>query len=148
MHKKYDAHPDSPLQRSTNNPSVGSGITEISSSSSSLQPIHHKDVVRGRQLQKSQSRFADPQKKAIHTFSPTPPAFKLMINTFGLREGARNSETVAFRFLISIEPSNLEKSKRSRCKTISMRSRKLVNCENTTARKHGSWSRSRPMRHW
>lgn len=85
-------------------------------------------------------------RKQDSTFNPTPPAFKLTINTFGFLDGDLNSVMAAFLLLISMEPSNLYWSKRSLCRTTSMRSRKLVNWEKTTARKQGSWSRSRPDR--
>ena len=75
-----------------------------------------------------------------------PPAFKLTSRTFGLLDGSLKPDTASFRFLISMVPSNLYWSKSSRCNMVSMRSMKLVNCENTTARKHGSWSCKRSGR--
>lgn len=77
------------------------------------------------------------------TFKPTPPAFKLITRTLGFLDGDLNSVTAAFFFLMSIEPSKRYCSKCSRSSAVWMRSKKLVNCENTTARKQGSWSRSR-----
>ncbi len=86
------------------------------------------------------------------TFNPTPPAFRLSMNTFGFREGLLNSAMVWWRFFISVDPSSRYHSKLSRWRAISIKSRKLVNWEKTTARKQGSWSWSRPryfaLTHW
>ena len=72
------------------------------------------------------------------TFNPTPPAFRLMIKTFGELDGALNPATAVFLFFTSIDPSKRNHVRRSRSNTTCMRSKKLVNCEKTTARKHGS----------
>ena len=79
------------------------------------------------------------------TFNPTPPAFRLTINTFGSSEAPLNADIASFRFFTSIVPSNLYHLIRSRSSTSWMRSRKVVNWEKTTARKQGSWSRRRPV---
>jgi hypothetical protein len=50
----------------------------------------------------------------------------------------------ALRFLMSIEPSNRVNAKFSLLKATSIRSRKPVNWEKTTARNIGSWSLIRP----
>ena len=78
------------------------------------------------------------------TFKPTPPALRLMIRTLDSRDGALNPITASLRFLMSIDPSNRYHGRPSRSNTFWIRSRKEVNWENTTARKHGSWSFSRP----
>ena len=78
------------------------------------------------------------------TFKPTPPAFKLTTSTLPFLEKDLNSLIAALFFLTSIVPSNRYWSNLSLSKATWMRSKKLVNCENTTARKHGSWSRSLP----